>query len=602
MSTFLFDSNKYKNKYEINNHLSENVPFKNIYTPETKKSFNSLNDLNIYKKLSQNQDKKHEENDLFVDLKLNLGDNKVKKDYLFKKYNDIINSKNYQINLKNFLNETKHEKDYYNEHYKEIYKTKKLSINNRYNKYNDIKRNNHKKIANTLISNSIDIINNNPFNKMRLNKSESKKIIDINNINNLLNNYNKENYSILKDILNREEKNEINRKKSKYVYSLKNIFLDNYKEMYPYLQKNKNNNVNVFEEDIEFYNKEEDEDKNNINLNNIKTIENELCLDRIRQIKEDIERKINPRKKKKKKIKENKSFVKYIKEKEIEKENERELELKEKMSDDDYTEYYISNSYMVLEFSYKEEINYLNRNYMEDKGKSILNFNDDPKKILFCLFDGHGGDSVSNFLQKNFAQYMKKYLKKQELDEEEDLDFEELFKEIDEKLKEQKYYQIGSTATIIYIIEEEENKKILYCVNIGDTRCILTQTNGSRKLSYDDLATDKKEFDRINNEGGYIFNGRVCGKLMLSRAFGDWEQKTSGVISCPHITKIEIDENCKYVIIASDGVWDVLDDLDVYSLSLKTESSKDLCHKIIDKSLEEGSEDNISCFVIKLNN
>lgn len=303
MSTFLFESNKYKNKYEINNHLSENVPFKNIYTPETKKSFNSLNDLNIYKKLSQNQDKKHEENDLFVDLKLNLGDNKVKKDYLFKKYNDIINSKNYQINLKNFLNETKHEKDYYNEHYKEIYKTKKLSINNRYNKYNDIKRNNHKKIANTLISNSIDIINNNPFNKMHLNKSESKKIIDINNINNLLNNYNKENYSILKDILNREEKNEINRKKSKYVYSLKNIFLDNYKEMYPYLQKNKNNNVNVFEEDIEFYNKEEDEDKNDINLNNIKTIENELCLDRIRQIKEDIERKINPRKKKKKKNK-----------------------------------------------------------------------------------------------------------------------------------------------------------------------------------------------------------------------------------------------------------------------------------------------------------
>ena len=71
----------------------------------------------------------------------------------------------------------------------------------------------------------------------------------------------------------------------------------------------------------------------------------------------------------------------------------------------------------------------------------------------------------------------------------------------------------------------------------------LTQTNGSRKLSYDDLATDKKEFERINNEGGYIFHGRVCGKLMLSRAFWDWEQKTSGVISCLHITKIEIYEN-----------------------------------------------------------
>lgn len=55
------------------------------------------------------------------------------------------------------------------------------------------------------------------------------------------------------------------------------------------------------------------------------------------------------------------------------------------MSDDDYTEYYITNSYMVLEFSYKEEINYLNRNYMEDKGKSILNFNDDPKNIILFI-------------------------------------------------------------------------------------------------------------------------------------------------------------------------------------------------------------------------
>lgn len=53
-----------------------------------------------------------------------------------------------------------------------------------------------------------------------------------------------------------------------------------------------------------------------------------------------------------------------------------------------------------MEYSYKEEINLLNRNHMEDKGKSISNFNHDPNKILFCLFDGHGGDSVSNFLQK----------------------------------------------------------------------------------------------------------------------------------------------------------------------------------------------------------
>ena len=39
--------------------------------------------------------------------------------------------------------------------------------------------------------------------------------------------------------------------------------------------------------------------------------------------------------------------------------------------------------------------------------KAIENFNNDPNKILFGLFDGHGGGQVSKFLQENFATYMK---------------------------------------------------------------------------------------------------------------------------------------------------------------------------------------------------
>jgi serine/threonine protein phosphatase PrpC len=175
-----------------------------------------------------------------------------------------------------------------------------------------------------------------------------------------------------------------------------------------------------------------------------------------------------------------------------------------------------------------------------------------------------------------------------------------LFKKIDQKLKELNYYEVGSTASIIYIIKIGY-KKILYCINIGDTRCILTQKNCSRKISYDDLANDKYEINRINNGGGLIMNGRVSGKLMVTRSFGDWEQKSFGVISSPHITKIEINGEHKYVIMASDGVWDVLDDLEVYSLSLEAENSKELCNEIVNNSLEKGSKDNISCFVIKLN-
>ena len=339
-------------------------------------------------------------------------------------------------------------------------------------------------------------------------------------------------------------------------------------------------------------NKENEEDITDININN--QINNKIVNDQIKQVKKSILQNIPIKLKhylNKKNINEEEFYNtknKYKKQNYI-----------EYISDDELKEYYIEKCEIILEYAYKEDRNCLHKINMEDKGKSILNFNNDSNKALFCLFDGHGGDEVSSYLQKNFGNKMKQYINHRENEE---INFEKLFKEIDEEFKNFKYYNIGSTATIIYITQNKINgKKILYCINIGDTKCILTQTTGSRKLSYDDLSTDESEYNRIINEGGFIKNGRVGGQLMISRAFGDWEFKPYGVICSPHITKIEINDKSKYVILASDGVWDVLDDLDVYKFSLSADNSKILCDQIIQNALERETTDNLSCFVIKLN-
>ena len=88
-------------------------------------------------------------------------------------------------------------------------------------------------------------------------------------------------------------------------------------------------------------------------------------------------------------------------------------EVVEKISNDTLEEYYIENDSwndLLKNYAYKENANARFRDYMEDKGKSILNFNSDPDNALFCLFDGHGGGEVSKFLQNNFAKYMKEAL------------------------------------------------------------------------------------------------------------------------------------------------------------------------------------------------
>ena len=277
------------------------------------------------------------------------------------------------------------------------------------------------------------------------------------------------------------------------------------------------------------------------------------------------------------------------------------LNIKEKISNDKLEEYFEENcGNLIKNYAYKEYPNSSYRDYMEDKGKSIINFNSNPDNALFCLFDGHGGREVSSFLQENFPKYMKEILPITK--ENAEIKIKNLFFIMDNKLKENNFYQVGSTACIIYITKEN-GKKILYCANIGDTRCILINEYGNQRLSYDDRASDENEYNRIIKQGGVVFSGRVYGQLMLSRAFGDWELKNYGVISEPHINIINIENSDKYLIIATDGVWDVLEDNDVYELykDKNKNNTLEFCRDIIINSLDKGSMDNISCFVIGLN-
>ena len=285
---------------------------------------------------------------------------------------------------------------------------------------------------------------------------------------------------------------------------------------------------------------------------------------------------------------------------EKEKEETKCISVEDKYSNINSTEYFEKpfNINLIKEYAYKENPNIRFRDYMEDKGRVIENFNKNINNVLFCLFDGHGGGEVSKYLQSNFSSHMKAYLPFDEINYENF--FKNVFLDIDNKLKQLNYYEVGSTACIIFLTIEN-NKKFLYCANVGDTRCILIKNNEVKRLSYDDRANDQNEYNRIIKEGGVVFDGRVCGQLMLSRAFGDWELKNFGVSCIPHVIKYEICDEDKFLVIASDGVWDVMEDYEIYGMDFCELNSKGICDNIVNKAIDKGSMDNISCFVVKLN-
>ena len=247
----------------------------------------------------------------------------------------------------------------------------------------------------------------------------------------------------------------------------------------------------------------------------------------------------------------------------------------------------------VKEYFFKEELNSKYKNNQEDYIKIIDNFTDNPKIGLFSLYDGHGGEDPVKYVKDRMPEILAKFLKNS--NDTIDNCLISAFNKIDNELKFYDSENTGTTATVVVI-----SGKTLFLANVGDSKCVLVNNSETKILSYDHKCTDLKEVERIKNSGGMIFNNRVFGQLALTRALGDHSLKKYGVVSTPFINKIELKESDKYIIIASDGVWDVISEEYIKELALKFLNTEEICKNVIQQALMKGSKDNISCIVIKL--
>ena len=103
-------------------------------------------------------------------------------------------------------------------------------------------------------------------------------------------------------------------------------------------------------------------------------------------------------------------------------------------------------------------------------------------------------------------------------------------------------------------------QKRVYLINLGDSRAIGVNFEG-KSIILNEEHTPKRidEKKRIEDLGGWVIPIknvlRVQGTLNLSRAFGDKMYKP--FISCiPDVIPININ-NFRYIILATDGLWDV---------------------------------------------
>lgn len=251
------------------------------------------------------------------------------------------------------------------------------------------------------------------------------------------------------------------------------------------------------------------------------------------------------------------------------------------------------NNYIFRSFSYQEDKNLKYRQSMEDIGVMLPDFIPEKKFSLFGIFDGHGGNDVVKYIKNRLPEIIKANITKNDNYDSIENNLTSSFHKIDEELKFYDSEHTGSTATILLF---QDN--IVYCANVGDSTAFIVYDNFIKKISIDHKCTDPKEEERILLSGGKITKNRVMGQLVLSRCLGDLYCKKYGVSNIPDISVNKLEGNVKYVVVASDGVWDVVKENELLQLSKNRKNAEGFCKDLVKLAIDKDTKDNVSCIVI----
>mmetsp|Transcript_9981 Transcript_9981/g.13725 ORF Transcript_9981/g.13725 Transcript_9981/m.13725 type:complete len:1417 (+) Transcript_9981:52-4302(+) len=234
---------------------------------------------------------------------------------------------------------------------------------------------------------------------------------------------------------------------------------------------------------------------------------------------------------------------------------------------------------------------------------------------MACMFDGHNGHSSSQYLSQHLPAMIvmhPKFLERKQLDSV----IADVCKTIDKqlcKILREEDDVSGSTG----IIAVYDGRKHLFTVaGVGDSMCVLSRGGRAVVLNKMHRLDNEVERERIRQAGGTVLNSRVNGILAVSRAFGDIEFKgedslTGGkaegklLIADPEVHSEIITPMTEFVIIATDGLWDIMSPQVAVSFVRKFLSQHhDLQHAVNSltaEAVKRGSVDNVTALIMTFN-
>lgn len=209
------------------------------------------------------------------------------------------------------------------------------------------------------------------------------------------------------------------------------------------------------------------------------------------------------------------------------------------------------------------------------KNQDALIMMDDPttNSLIICVLDGHGehGDGVSISFREQLPVEMMNHpswatdIKKAAADAIAKVEHSVIRNfRIDTEFS-------GTTLSMAIV-----RGNTITGVNIGDSRVIIGKEEEGKivaeEFTHDHKPDTPKEKDRILAAGGRVFaveyDDGIDGPprvwlghmdvpgLAMSRSLGDAVAHTAGVISDPEFTERDLTESDKFIVVATDGLWE----------------------------------------------
>jgi protein phosphatase 1L len=227
------------------------------------------------------------------------------------------------------------------------------------------------------------------------------------------------------------------------------------------------------------------------------------------------------------------------------------------------------------------------------------------KQSFYGVFDGHSGFQAAEYARIHlYANIVRDELFSSNVGEAIRRGFlktDDLFNEKASSLN-----LTAGTCAITTLLRGDR----AYIANLGDSKAVLCRRGMAKDLSVAHKASREDERQRIENDGGKVVSygtWRVNGMLAVSRSIGDHSLKR-WVIAEPDIEEIVLEEGDEFILLASDGLWDVFSSQEAVdfvrsrlsSITTAVDKTK-LCEELCNEAVTKESQDNVTVLLVVLN-